>query len=474
MCLKAQPAFWESRLRRICGLFVETVVESSFDEVFVEVLSDEYEFLHAVAILLVPVFAQSRLARHELHEFLFGHGGIPLSGVAQGELLAGLFEDIADVRLLLEPADSLGTYDGSRPLPGQELIESRQAERLTAVVDIGADAVLLHLTTLVVMVMVVVMAVMVVMMLMVMVVVVIIIIVVIIVVMVVVMVMVVMVMVVMVMVMVLMLIIVVVIIVVIILLLMRFLHLVNPCSRGGHPVEVEHTRVDDFGEVYIAVVALYNLCHGLYGLENALDALPLFRLHLRSLVEENDVAELNLLDNEVFDILLADIVFHEVVAGPELIFHAQCVDHGDDAVDDGHPVVNELRSHGGNGADGLCDGSRFADAAGLDDDIVEALHLHDILQLLHEIHFKCAADASVLQCHEAVVFLVYDTPLLYKVRINVHFADIIHDDGEFYAALIGENAVEKRCLSAAQITGEQQYRYIFACHIIFEKTGCVS
>ena len=107
------------------------------------------------------------------------------------------------------------------------------------------------------------------------------------------------------------------------------------------------------------------------------------------------------------------------------------------------------------------DRCRFADARCLDHDVVKLLHLHQVGELFHKVHLQRAADAAVLQCHERVVLLIDDATLLDEVSVDVHFADVVHDDGESYAFLVAEYAVEQCCFSAAQITREQQHGYFF-------------
>ena len=83
----------------------------------------EYDFLHAVAILSIPVAAQIGVLHHKLLELVLRHGGVPLTGITQADLLAGLLKDITDVLLVLEPTDALGADNALRPLASYELIE---------------------------------------------------------------------------------------------------------------------------------------------------------------------------------------------------------------------------------------------------------------------------------------------------------------------------------------------------------------
>ena len=108
-------------------------------------LPDEDQFLHAVAVLVVPIVTELRVLCHHLVELVLGHRGIPLTGIAQRHLTACLLEDVADVFLALEIADALGTDDALGPLAGHELVEQSKVQRAAGIVDKGADAVLLGL-----------------------------------------------------------------------------------------------------------------------------------------------------------------------------------------------------------------------------------------------------------------------------------------------------------------------------------------
>ena len=173
-----------------------------------------------------------------------------------------------------------------------------------------------------------------------------------------------------------------------------------------------------------------------------LQFVEVFGFYLSSLVEQDDVAELYLLDDERRQIFLVDVVLHQVVAACKLVFHSQSVHNGNDAVESQHSVLDVLWSECRNRADGLCNRRRLADAACLNDDVVELLHVDDFLELFHEVHLQRTADASVLQSHERVVFLSYHASLFYEGSIDVHLADIVDDDCKLDAFLVSQNLVE--------------------------------
>ena len=222
--------------------------------------------------------------------------------------------------------------------------------------------------------------------------------------------------------------------------------------------------IDDEVEVYISIVALKDFCLRLDGADNLLQMLQLLRLYFCRLVQQDDVAELHLLDNERCQVFLIDILLHQVGTVGKFIFHAEGIYHGNDAVEAQDAVLDVLRTERWDGADGLGDRSWLADTACLNYDIVEALHVYDFLQLLHEVHLQSAADATVLQGNERIVFLTYHATFLYQCRINVHLADIIYDDSELDTFLICQNLVEQGCLAAAQIACQKQDWNFFCVH----------
>ena len=105
------------------GSVCQAVIEKAGDEVLVEILADEDELLHAVAELLVPVATEAGITFHELLQLILGHGGIPLAGITDADLLTSLFEDVADIAFVLEVADTLGADDALGPFASHKLVE---------------------------------------------------------------------------------------------------------------------------------------------------------------------------------------------------------------------------------------------------------------------------------------------------------------------------------------------------------------
>ena len=98
-------------------------VEGLGDGLTVEVLADEDELLHSVAILFVPIAAEAWILLHELLQFVFWHGGIPLACITDADLTACLLKDVTGFLFILEITDALGSDDALWPLAGYELVE---------------------------------------------------------------------------------------------------------------------------------------------------------------------------------------------------------------------------------------------------------------------------------------------------------------------------------------------------------------
>ena len=123
-------------------------------------LTDEYDFYHAVAQFLIPFLLQLWVIHQDLGEFVFRHGSQPLASLLHCFLLASLFEYVAHVALIIEIADSLGANHVSRPFSCYEIIEETQVERFATIVNEGADSVFLNFSAFMIMVMVVMMVMM--------------------------------------------------------------------------------------------------------------------------------------------------------------------------------------------------------------------------------------------------------------------------------------------------------------------------
>ena len=150
------------------------------------------------------------------------------------------------------------------------------------------------------------------------------------------------------------------------------------------------------------------------------------------LVQKNDITEFNLPDDKIFNVFLVNPFPGKVVAAGEFALQAQGVHYGSDAVQAADAILGVHAAQAGNGADGLRDGFRFADAAGFDDDIIETLHPHDFAYLLYQVRFQRTTDATVLKRNEAFVFLAHNAAFLDEVCIDVYLAYVIDDNRVYW------------------------------------------
>ena len=265
----------------------QTLVQFFFYLLAVHVLSDEHNLLHAVAVSVVPVACQSWILLHHLAKLFLRHCGIPLSGIAHLNLLASLLEYVAEVLLALEVAETLAADDALRPFLCDNVVELVHVQRTAALVDEGADAVFesfaLFLVLQPVMVMVVAMSFLVVMLLVVM-------------------------------VMMLLLVLIIVVMVVVMLLGRVFFLLflafdaLNPSCGCSNLLEIEFVGVEQLVKIDVAIVACDDVGVRLKLAQYSLYAGKLFGSDLRSLVEENLVAELHLLYDEAGEVFLTDVL----------------------------------------------------------------------------------------------------------------------------------------------------------------------
>ena len=220
------------------------------------------------------------------------------------------------------------------------------------------------------------------------------------------------------------------------------IQLLYPCGGGSDLVEVEVVGIEDLADCHLTVGSLNDLCLGLERADDLFDIDQLFLSDEVDLVEDDGVAELDLLDQQVLDILIVDIVIQESAAAAE--FTAQS-----SRVNDGHDVVQtaELGQSGivvgaVEHRDGLRDRDRLTDARSLDQDVIELLLLYQAEDLLDQIGLESTADTAVLERYKVLVLLIDDAALLDQLSVDVDLADIVDDDGDLIALLVVEHMIQ--------------------------------
>ena len=217
-------------------------------------------------------------------------------------------------------------------------------------------------------------------------------------------------------------------------------------------------------EIYITIVALEDLSLRLDSADNLLQVLQLLRLYICDLIEKDDVTEFHLLDYERSEILLIKIWLHQVRTIGKLILHTKCIHDCYDAVKTQDAVLDILRAQGWDRADGLCNRCRLADTACLYYNIVETLHIYNLLELFYEVHLQGTANTSILERNQGIILLAYHATFLYESCINIHLTNIIDDNGKLDTLLVSQNLVEQGSLTTAQIACQKQDWNFFIVH----------
>ncbi len=212
---------------------------------------------------------------------------------------------------------------------------------------------------------------------------------------------------------------------------MMAFHFAYPCGGGGDFVEIEHARIQYLVELHLAPVAFYDFSFGLECTDYRTDSPQFFGRDLGGFVEQDYIAELYLLDEQILDVILGKIALEQVASAGEFVPHAESIHHRHYTVQMHIPVLDILRAHSGNGTDGLGNGFRLANAARLYHYIVKTAHGCDFRELLDEIHFEGTADTSVLESDEALVLFADNAAFLYEVGIDIHLSYVIDNDCEF-------------------------------------------
>ena len=233
------------------------------------------------------------------------------------------------------------------------------------------------------------------------------------------------------------------------------LHRLDPAGALHDLAHIEAACAENILHVDLAVVGFNDFCLGLQRLDDLQNGFLFLGRHQIHLVENDGGAVFDLLNEQVFNILLVQIVVEQRLAGAEFVRHALGVHDGGDAVEICHGRQVRLLLGAVEHTDGACDRTRLANAGRLDQDIVKALGARQLDDLLHQIDLERAADAAVLQRNEVVVLLCHRAALGDQRRVDIDLADVVDDDRYLVALLVGENMVENSGFACAQITREQ-------------------
>ena len=96
----------------------------------------------------------------------------------------------------------------------------------------------------------------------------------------------------------------------------------KPSGPGLRLAEIENIGIQETLDIHICVIALDNLRLKLNLPDNPLHLLQRLRLHVSHLVQQKYIAELNLLNDKVFDIFFLKILSLEILSAAEFVHHS--------------------------------------------------------------------------------------------------------------------------------------------------------
>ena len=90
--------------------------------------------------------------------------------------------------------------------------------------------------------------------------------------------------------------------------------------------------MNQFFQCYIGIVTFDDLSTGLEGLQNFPDTFQFLRLYFAGFVQQDDVAEFNLLDNQIFNIFFIYVVSGQFFTTGKFTLQTEGVNNSSDAV----------------------------------------------------------------------------------------------------------------------------------------------
>ncbi len=230
---------------------------------------------------------------------------------------------------------------------------------------------------------------------------------------------------------------------------------------------VERFCRKDFFDVDVAV---YRMDNRGAGLEIAYDGFDFFELVFAeqiALVQDDEVAEFNLVYNQGGNFFLGKIVlvgemipllFFMFQVAEEFAVDAVSIDDGDDGgeVDVCVGVVFFV------GQEACTDGAGIADAGGFDEYDFDRIQFGNLFDLFNKFVAEGAANAAVLQ-FEHRTFGHVRAVLFQNFGIDVDASHVVDDKGDFSFLLL-ENIVQERGLAGAQISGNEDDGFLVLFH----------
>ena len=246
--------------------------------------------------------------------------------------------------------------------------------------------------------------------------------------------------------------------------IIRILDGFDPAGRFHGLLKIETSCIEDIGDFDLCVVGFNDLSACLQAADDLFQKTELLRRDHVHFIEEDGVAELELLDEKILDILFLDGILGQTSAVLEFVVHARTVDDSDDVVEFHRKTcVCALLTDVG---DGLGNRNRLTDAGSLNDDVIILLCLGQLAKLVGKVVSQSAANAAICQRYKVAVLLCDDAALLNEVGVYVDLADIVDDDGGADAFVICKNVIQKSRLAGTEVTGDQgDLHCIVSAHI---------
>ena len=235
----------------------------------------------------------------------------------------------------------------------------------------------------------------------------------------------------------------------------------DPSRRRRNLFKVEEVCAENFLDVHFAEVRFNHLGFWLKSANDSLDMLEFFCGNAIDFIQDNRVAEFNLLNKKACKVFFVHFFFEKLFSPAEFCCKAHDVHNGNDSVQMARKILSittfELGAHEG---DRLSDRERFTDSACFNQDVIEFTLLKDLGNLFQKVRFKGAANAAVRQRNHRI-FLLNIATLFNQGLVNVYFANIIDNHSYTVALLVAQNMVQKCSLASSEVTGEECDRYGF-------------
>ena len=121
-------------------------------------------------------------------------------------------------------------------------------------------------------------------------------------------------------------------------------HFLNPRSRSSRTVEIKQTGMQYFLKRHVAEIGFYDLCGRLNSANNGFYVCEFLFAHFCRLVQQNNIAELDLLGYQRSQVFFLGHV-SQFVAVSEFVTQAQSVHYRANAVEHRKTVLSKLRNH---------------------------------------------------------------------------------------------------------------------------------